>query len=58
MGGVIIPYTEEEISAKLEKAAAFYWKTRRGQARKQKRSGTQDAGTRGQVTGGKHLDGL
>lgn len=54
----MFPYTEEEISAKVAKAAAFYWKTRRGQARKQKRSGTQDAGTRGQVTGGKHLDGF
>ena len=54
----MFPYTEEEISGKIAKAAAFYWKTRRGQARKQKRSGTQDAGTRGQVTGGKHLDGF
>ena len=54
----MFPYDEEEIAAKVAKAAAFYWKTRRGQARKQKRSGTQDAGTRGQVTGGKHLDGF
>ena len=54
----MFPYTAEEIKAKVAKAAAFYWKTRRGQARKQKRSGTQDAGTRGQVTGGKHLDGF
>ena len=54
----MFPYTEEEISAKVAKAAAFYWETRRRQARKQKRSGTQDAGKRGQVTGGKHLDGF
>ena len=54
----MFPYTVEEIKGRVAKAAAFYWKTRRGQARKQKRSGTQDAGTRGQVTGGKHLDGL
>ena len=54
----MFPYTVEEIKAKVAKAAAFYWKTRRGQARKQKKSGTQDAGTRGQVTGGKHLDGF
>ena len=54
----MFPYTDEEIAAKVAKAAAFYWKTRRGQARKQKKSGTQDAGTRGQVTGGKQLDGL
>ena len=48
----MFPYTEEEISAKVAQAAAFYWETRRRQARKQKRSGTQDAGKRGQVTGG------
>lgn len=54
----MFPYTDEEITAKVAKAASFYWKTRRGQARKQKKSGTQDAGTRGQVTGGKHLDGF
>lgn len=54
----MFPYTVEEIKAKVAKAAAFYWNARRGQARKQKRSGTQDAGTRGQVTGGKHLDGF
>ena len=35
----MFPYTEEEVSDKVAKAAAFYWKTRRGQARKQKRSG-------------------
>jgi hypothetical protein len=35
----MFPYTEEEASDKVAKAAAFYWKTRRGQARKQKRSG-------------------
>jgi len=39
----MFPYTEEEIAAKVAKAAAFYWKMRRGQARKQKKSGTQDA---------------
>ena len=54
----MFPYTEDEITDKVAKAAAFYWKTRRGQARKQKKSGMQDAGPRGQVTGGKHLDGF
>lgn len=54
----MFPYTGEEITAKVAKAAAFYWKTRREQARKQKKSGAQDAGTRGQVTGGRHLDGF
>lgn len=54
----MFPYTGEEITAKVAKAAAFYWKTRREQARKQKKSGAQDVGTRGQVTGGRHLDGF
>ena len=30
----MFPYTKEEIAALVKKAAAFYWKTRRGQARK------------------------
>ena len=55
---IMFPYTQEEITVLVKKAAAFYWKTRRGQARKQRESGTRDAGTRGQVTGGKHLDGF
>ena len=54
----MFPYAEEEILAKVANAAAYYWKTRRDQARKQKKRGTHDAGTRGQVTGGKHLDGF
>ncbi len=54
----MFPYTEAEIAVKIAKAAALYWKARRGQARKQRERGTQDAGARGQVTGGKHLDGF
>lgn len=54
----MFPYTEEEIAAKVAKAAAFYWKKRRSQARKQNERGAHDAGARGQVTGGKHLDGF
>lgn len=52
------PYTKEEIKQKIIKAAEFYWATRRRQAYAQKRRGVTDAGTRGQVTGGKHLDGF
>lgn len=54
----MFPYAEDEILTKVAKAAAYYWKTRRDQARKQKKRGTRDAGTRGQVTGGKQLDGF
>lgn len=52
------PYTEIELNKKLAKAAEFYWRMRKRQAALQKRRGVSDAGTRGQVTGGRHLDGL
>lgn len=52
------PYTESQLNKKLAKAAAFYWKTRSGQAAAQKQRGVSDAGTRGQVTGGRQLDGF
>lgn len=53
-----MPFTYEEISAKLQDAARIYWETRREQADRQRRRGTRDAGTRGQVTGGRQLDGF
>ena len=52
------PYTEVQLRKKVANAAAFYWKTRRSQAVSQKKRGVTDAGTRGQVTGGRHLDGF
>ena len=52
------PYTESEMHEKLAKAAAFYWSTRRRQETSQRRRGVSDAGSRGQVTGGHHLDGF
>ena len=51
-------FTKEYLNTKIQQAANFYWKTRRNQAAKQKRGGKEDAGTRGQVTGGKQLDGF
>jgi len=51
-----IPWTKEEIDADIKKAVAYYWRTRKGQSKKQVKSGVKDAGTRGEVTGGKHLD--
>jgi len=51
-----IPWTEDEMNADIKKAVAFYWRTRKGQSKKQSESGARDAGTRGEVTGGKHLD--
>lgn len=52
------PYTEDQFGIKVARAAAFYWKTRRQQAALQRKRGVKDAGTRGQVTGGRHLDGF
>ena len=52
------PYTEVQLRRKVANAAAFYWKTRRRQAASPKKRGVNDAGTRGQVTGGRHLDGF
>ena len=52
------PYTDDELNKKIEDAAAFYWRTRKRQAVSQKKRGVADAGTRGQVTGGRHLDGF
>lgn len=51
-----IPWTEGAMEAQIKKAVAFYWKTRKSQSKRQAKSGTRDAGTRGEVTGGKHLD--
>jgi len=52
------PFTEVQLRKKVADAAAFYWKKRRLQAASQKERGVNDAGTRGQVTGGRHLDGF
>ena len=52
------PYTATQFNKKIAKAAEFYWQTRQSQAKSQKRRGVTDAGTRGQVTGGRQLDGF
>ncbi|MBX3704600.1 MAG: restriction endonuclease [Steroidobacteraceae bacterium] len=44
------------MEAAVKQAVAAYWKVRASQARRQTEAGTQDAGTRGEVTGGLHLD--
>lgn len=52
------PYTKKQFVDKLREAARFYWDTRLAQAVQQRKKGTMDAGHRGQVTAGKHLDGF
>ncbi len=50
------PYSEEQFHAVIQEAVRHYWSVRLGQAREQRRRGRRDAGTRGEVTGGKQLD--
>jgi hypothetical protein len=42
----------------FEAAVRQYWIVREGQARKQSESGRSDAGLRGAVTGGAHMDAM
>ena len=50
------PYSEEQFKGELQRAVERYWAVRLGQAKRQRRRGRRDAGTRGEVTGGKQLD--
>ena len=52
------PWTEEQLSQHLTKAVAAYWKGRGGQSKKQVKIGGKDIGTRSEVTGGQHLNGI
>ena len=52
------PFTDEKLQALIEGATKYYWTCRNRQARQQTARGTVDAGTRGQVTAGKHMDGF
>ena len=44
--------------AAFEEAVREYWRVRAGQARRQETSGRVDAGLRGAVTGGAHMDAM
>lgn len=50
------PWGEDDMKARISKAVREYWQSREGQASRQRRTGTKDAGTRGEVTGGQHLN--
>lgn len=52
------PWTPKEMSREVERAVASYWSVRSGQASRQLDGGTTDAGRRGEVTGGLHMDGF
>lgn len=48
-----------DVNDKVAKAIRHFWRTRSHQAKRQgTKSGQRDAGSRGAVTGGKHLDGF
>ena len=50
------PWDKAVFTKKIMKAVCNYWNVRQKQACKQAKDGKKDAGTRGEVTGGKHLD--
>lgn len=50
------PWNQAVLRGRVRDAVKAMWATRAGQADKQAVSGKMDAGTRGTVTGGRHLD--
>lgn len=50
------PWTQAQIDARIKKAVRNYWNARGNQSGAQKASGRVDAGSRGEVTGGQHLN--
>ncbi len=49
-------WSEAELGRELRLAIKAYWKNRGGQSARQALTGVRDAGTRAEVTGGKHLN--
>jgi hypothetical protein len=50
------PWSDLELKRKVRAAVRSYWLARGSQAQLQKQSGVSDVGTRGEVTGGQHLN--
>ncbi len=50
------PSSEQELALRLQGCVRAYWEARGGQSRRQEDGGVKDAGTRGEVTGGQHLN--
>jgi len=50
------PWRDSELHRRVETAVREYWDRRAGQSRRQKVGGVSDTGTRGEVTGGQHLN--
>ena len=49
---------QEDLHSMVSQAVAYFWRTRRSQVEKQKKTGTRDQGSRGAVTGGAQMDGF
>ena len=52
------PWSAEQFDQSVREAVKTYWSGRRGQSKSQKKRGVRDAGTRGEVTGGQHLNAV
>lgn len=50
--------TLQELSARTQRAVAYYWQTRTSQRRRQQKTGKADQGLRSAVTGGAQMDGF
>jgi hypothetical protein len=48
----------DDVSVRVAEAVAHFWRTRQGQAARQKSLGHSDQGARGAVTGGAQMDGF
>lgn len=55
---ISFPWTEQELDVHVRAAVASLWTGREAQGHRQVALGQKDAGTRGNVTGGRHLDGF
>ena len=56
MAGGEFPWTEDQFKKLIKVAVRDYWTGRSRQARRQTTAGQKDAGRRGEVTGGQHLN--
>ena len=54
----LFPWSDAELDRRVRAAVRVMWTTREAQGSKQLESGKPDAGSRGTVTGGRHLDGF
>jgi hypothetical protein len=54
----LFPWTEEQFAERMRGAVKTYWTGRSGQSKSQGKRGPKDVGTRGEVTGGQHLNAV